>query len=205
MGDWAPLFIDIVRAHAGWAWPVVFLVAFCESLAVLSLLVPGFAILIALSALIPTGALEAWPLITSATAGAVAGDAVSYWVGRYCRGLPSRWPLRRHADAIGLAMAYFRRHGGKSVFIGRFSGPLRAFVPLVAGMSEMAPGRFWAANILSALVWAPSLVLAGDVLGRVFDRLLRWPPELLASLAALTLVAAALLLRRRPRDQNLTP
>jgi undecaprenyl-diphosphatase len=199
MDTWAPLIIESVRAHAGWAWPAVFVVAFCESLAVLSLLVPGFAILVALSTLIPTGALEAWPLIASAAAGAVAGDAVSYWVGRYCRTLRSRWPLNRCADAIALGMEFFRRHGGKSVFIGRFSGPLRAFVPLVAGMSDMAPGQFWLANVLSALVWAPMLVLFGDVIGRIAERMLRWPPGILMAVAALTIGAAALLVRRRGR------
>jgi membrane protein DedA with SNARE-associated domain len=204
MNDWAPPIIDIIRAHAGWAWPVIFFVSFCESLVVLSLLVPGTVILLAASSLVPIGALDAWPLITSATAGAVAGDAVSYWLGRYCRGLASCRPLARYPGGIATGLAFFRRHGGKGVFIGRFFGPLRAFVPLAAGMSAMKPGAFWTANILSALIWAPMLVLGGNLLGRAIERLLHWPPELLVVLG----VPAATLFvlwRRRQRAQNLTP
>jgi undecaprenyl-diphosphatase len=197
MEDWAPLIIDFVRAHAGWAWPVIFVVAFGESLAVLSLLVPGTVILIACSTLIPTGALDAWPLVTAAAAGAVMGDGVSYWLGRYCAGLTSRWPLSRCSGAVESGLTFFRRHGGKSVFIGRFFGPLRAFVPLAAGMSAMKPGAFWAANILSAAIWAPMLVLGGNLLGYALERLLHWPPELLVGLAVLS--ATLFLLWRRGR------
>jgi undecaprenyl-diphosphatase len=195
--DWAPLIVDLVRAHAGWAWPVAFVVAFAESLVVLSLLVPGTVILLACSALIPTGAIEAWPVVAAATAGAVAGDGVSYWLGRSCGTLTSRWPLSSYPGAVAAGLAFFRRHGGKGVFIGRFFGPLRAFVPLAAGMSSMKPGAVWAANNLSAAIWAPMLVLGGNLLGRAVERLLHWPPE---ALAALVLVSATFfVLWRRSR------
>jgi membrane protein DedA with SNARE-associated domain len=67
---------------------------------------------------------------------------------------------------------FFQRHGGKSVFIGRFFGPIRAVVPLAAGIMQMPRGRFWFANVASALVWAPMLLLAGDLVGEVGDRMI---------------------------------
>ena len=60
-------------------------------------------------------------------------------------------------------ISFFKRYGVHSVFIGRFLGPLRAVVPLVAGMMHMPPLRFNTANVLSAVVWAPALVLFGDL------------------------------------------
>ena len=57
---------------------------------------------------------------------------------------------------------FFAKYGEASVFIGRFFGPLRAIVPLTAGMMNMPTGRFYIANILSAFVWAPALIYFGD-------------------------------------------
>ena len=67
---------------------------------------------------------------------------------------------------------FFARHGGKSVFIGRFFGPLRAVIPLAAGVLQMPRGWFWFANIASALVWAPMLLFVGDAVGNIGDRLI---------------------------------
>jgi membrane protein DedA with SNARE-associated domain len=84
--------------------------------------------------------------------------------------------------------AFFGRHGGKSVFIGRFFGPLRAVIPLVAGISKMRPMRFWIANVSSAFVWAPALLLPGALIALFVHTLhiardLKW--LLLAALVAL--------------------
>ena len=49
------------------------------------------------------------------------------------------------------------------IFIGRFFGPLRASVPLVAGIFEMPYWRFQIANFTSAFVWAAVLLTLGDV------------------------------------------
>ncbi|WP_342588619.1 bifunctional DedA family/phosphatase PAP2 family protein [Salinicola halimionae] len=82
---------------------------------------------------------------------------------------PSRiariWPLSRYPQWLNQAESLFKRHGGKSVFAARFVQGPRAFVPLVAGMSRMPANRFYAVNIASALIWAPSHVLAGIFLG----------------------------------------
>jgi undecaprenyl-diphosphatase len=67
---------------------------------------------------------------------------------------------------------FFQRHGGKSVFIGRFYGPLRASIPLAAGVLRMPAMRFWIADIASALLWAPLLLLAGGAVGEIGRRLL---------------------------------
>jgi membrane protein DedA with SNARE-associated domain len=68
-------------------------------------------------------------------------------------------------------MRFFAKHGGKSVFIGRFFGPVRAVVPLAAGVLRMPRGLFWLANVTSAIVWAPMLVFAGDTVGNLGGRL----------------------------------
>lgn len=164
MDDFVQNLIGFVRLHAEWTGPIVFLVAFGESFAVVSLFVPGTAIMIAAGALVPEGAVPIAPLLAGGIAGAVMGDGISYWLGlRFGHLIPDIWPFKTRPELLRTGHAFFERHGGKSIFIGRFFGPVRSVIPLVAGMMEMPVQRFWLANIASALVWAPLVILPGVV------------------------------------------
>lgn len=93
-------------------------------------------------------------------------DGLSFWLGhRYHREILVRWPFCRYPQLIERSETFFRKHGGKSVFLARFTPGLRAFAPLVAGMLKMPVSRFYAANILSAFIWALLHVLPGVLLG----------------------------------------
>lgn len=165
--------LDLISANAGWAFPVMFITSFGESFAFVSLLFPGTSILIVAGMLISAGSLPYWPVVVGAVVGAVLGDTVSFWLGqRYGSGIGRLWPFARNTELLPSGIRFFRRHGGKSVFIGRFFGPLRAVIPLAAGIMQMPRGRFWFANITSAIVWAPMLLFVGDAVGDVGDHLI---------------------------------
>jgi membrane protein DedA with SNARE-associated domain len=66
-----------------------------------------------------------------------------------------------------------KKWGVPSIFIGRFFGPLRASVPLAAGMFERSYWRFQIANFVSALVWSAALLLFGDVIAHIAEWLWR--------------------------------
>ncbi|WP_246094167.1 MULTISPECIES: DedA family protein [Mesorhizobium] len=103
-------------------------------------------------------------MLISAFLGAIVGDGLSFWLGyRYHREILQRWPLNRYPELIARSEAFFERHGGKSVFLARFTPGVRAFIPLVAGMLQMPARRFYYANIFSAFVWAPSHILPGEL------------------------------------------
>jgi membrane protein DedA with SNARE-associated domain len=154
--------VDFIGRHASWAGPIMFGLSFGESFAFLSLFFPGTTIMVAAGAFIPSGTLSFWPLVIGCITGAIAGDAISFWLGRRYGYLIARaWPFSRHPELLARGFAFFERHGGKSVFVGRFFGPLRAVIPLVAGIVKMPSRRFWVANVSSALVWAPVLLLPG--------------------------------------------
>lgn len=157
--------IDFVRDHQVWAAPVVFVLAFGESLAFLSLFVPGWAALVGIGALVGASGIEFWPVWIAGAMGAALGDWVSYWVGRrFKNDVPRLWPLSRYQEMLSGAARFVRKWGVPSIFIGRFFGPLRAFVPLAAGIFEMPYWHFQAANFSSAFVWA-ALVLAPGAIG----------------------------------------
>lgn len=122
--------------------------------------------------------------------GAVLGDAISFWLGQKFGPLLSEiWPFRRHPERFERGISFFERYGASSVFIGRFFGPLRAVIPLAAGMLHMPPLRFYMANVLSAMVWAPALVFSGDLLAHSLG-----PENLATKIFYVTIVAAALAL-----------
>ncbi len=172
MEDLAQQLLDFVNAHQGWAIAVMFITAFGELFAFLSLLFPGTTLLIAAGALIKSGSLPLWPIMIGAVLGAALGDSVSYWIGRRFGGrLTGIWPFSRNPQLLAAGMQFFHRHGGKSVFIGRFFGPVRAVIPLAAGVMRMSPRLFCVANVTSALVWAPMLLLAGDLIAHAGERI----------------------------------
>jgi len=171
MEDFAWQLLDFIQTHQDWAIAVMFITAFGESFAFLSLLFPGTTLLIAAGALIKTGSLPLWPILIGAVLGATLGDTVSFWIGkRFGGGLTRIWPFTRNPELLAAGMQFFHRHGGKSVFIGRFFGPVRAIVPLAAGIMRMSPRLFWITNVTSALIWAPMLVLAGDVIANAGEK-----------------------------------
>ena len=143
--------------------------AFAESMALLSLLVPFTAMIVASGTLIGAGTLDPWIILPWGIAGASLGDAVSYWIGLWFgERVPRMWPFRNNPGALEDGHRFFRRWGVLSVCIGRFFGPLRAVVPIVAGMMRMPQVKFQVANVVSAIVWLPALMLPGAVAGTLF-------------------------------------
>ena len=157
--------IAFVHEHGAWAAPVVFVLAFAESLAFISLLVPAWGALVAMGAMIKSGGLDFWPIWIAGSLGAALGDWLSYWVGlKLEHSVAQMWPLSRHPDLIPRGEAFVKEWGIPGIFIGRFFGPLRASVPLVAGIFEMPYWRFQFANFSSAFVWAAVLLTIGDII-----------------------------------------
>ena len=168
---YAQQIIDFVREHKAWAAPVVFALAFGESLAFISLLIPAWAALVGIGVLIGSSGLNFWPIWVAGAIGAALGDWLSYWVGgKLGPPVAHVWPLSRHPDLIPKGERFMIKWGVLGIFIGRFFGPLRASVPLVAGIFKMPYWRFQFANFTSAFVWAGVLLTLGDVVSKIF----RW-------------------------------
>jgi membrane protein DedA with SNARE-associated domain len=166
--------VEFVRVHEVWAAPIVGALAFGESLAFISLLLPAWAVLVAIGALIGPSGINFWPIWVAGAVGAALGDWLSYWVGiKVGPAVAHMWPLSRSPDLIPRGERFVTRWGPLAIFVGRFSGPLRAAVPLVAGIFAMPYWRFQAANFVSAFVWVAMLLTLGDVATVIFK--LIWP------------------------------
>jgi len=158
--------LEFLAAHPHAIWVFVFLASFVESLAIVGTFIPGSTLIIAAGALVPLAGVRLWPVILWAIAGAIGGDGLSYWLGhRYKQRIRALRFFRRHPQILEKTEQFCRRHGEKSVFLGRFTQAFRAVVPLVAGMVSMPVPRFLVANVLSAVLWAPLHLLPGLALG----------------------------------------
>jgi membrane protein DedA with SNARE-associated domain len=170
MEGWIHGLIDFVRQHQAWAAPIVLLLAFGESLAFISLLIPAWGALVAIGALIGASGISFWPVLIAGALGAALGDWLSYWFGeKYKDRVAQMWPLSKYPTLLPRGEVFVKKWGVPSIFIGRFFGPLRASVPLVAGIFEMPYWRFQIANFTSALVWAAVLLLFGDGLSYLLE------------------------------------
>ena len=177
----------------------LFITAFLESLALAGILVPGVAILFAIAALAGQTGMPLAETLLWAGAGAVAGDGLSFALGRQFQGRLDRlWPLSRYPALITKGEQFFQRHGGKSVIVGRFVGPIRPIIPLVAGALLMPWRRFLAFDLSSAVGWAPVYVLPGYLVGSAIACDIQPPPHFypVMAVSALILTAVYLLLFR---------
>jgi membrane protein DedA with SNARE-associated domain len=156
--------VEFVRTHESWAAPIAFSLAFAESLAFVSLILPSWAALVGIGALMKTGGLEFVQVWIAAAIGAALGDWLSYWIGiKFKNSVARTWPFSHHPHLLLRGEALIKNWGGLAIFMGRFSGPLRASMPVAAGIFGMPYWRFQLANFSSALVWAAVLLALGDI------------------------------------------
>lgn len=168
-------------------------IALVESLALVGLLVPGVVLITATASMAGHQQLAVIAVMGAAFLGAVAGDGLSFWLGYSQRERVTRlWPLSRYPEWLAQGARFFQRHGSLSVLLGRFVGPVRPVVPLIAGMMHMPPRAFTWANLVSAALWAPAYVLPGYLLGRTWQHLPGFPPALRPWLVGLGILVVTL-------------
>jgi membrane protein DedA with SNARE-associated domain len=147
--------IAYAQSHQNTVPFIVFLIGFVKSLAVISLLVPGVVILVAIGAFAAASGLPLAPLVVADGFGAMLGYALSYWVGLRYSDTILHWKiLARHPVAINRTHAFFNKYGTSAVFLGHFFGPVRAFIAIIAGVNEMRGLPFHVANVTSSFLWA---------------------------------------------------
>jgi membrane protein DedA with SNARE-associated domain len=194
-----------VADHHAWAGLVLGLATFLESLVLIGAFIPATALMLLAGGLIATGALDAASVLLWSATGAALGDAASYALGSRMGGSVLRGRFfRPHRRSIARTRLFARRYGVGSIFLGRFLGPLRAFVPVMAGMVRMKAQTFQVANVASAFVWVAALVSPGYLAGKGLSSLQSLSGAPVALTAITVLVASALLaatvvlLRRKP-------
>lgn len=166
MGQWLDSLTGWLGANPQWLGLAIFLVACVECLAIAGIIVPGTVLLFGVAVLAGSGALSLGETLLLGFLGGLLGDAISYTLGRKFHQNIRRLPLlRHHPEWIGGAETYFQRYGIASLLVGRFIGPLRPMLPMVAGMFDMPLPRFIAVSLLAGAGWAVAYLLPGWATG----------------------------------------
>jgi undecaprenyl-diphosphatase len=191
---------DVSEALGAWTYLLVGVFAFAETGAFVGLVVPGETVMILGGATAGQGDTNVFILIAIAWACAFAGDSTSFFIGRRL----GRDFLMRNGprfgvsgDRLGQVDEYFARHGGKTIFIGRFVGFVRAFAPFIAGSSGMRYRAFVPYSILGTGIWVSSAILLGYLFSRNIDSVLNYAGKGAFALGALIVVIVAVVALRR--------
>jgi membrane-associated protein len=160
---------------AGWVYALLFGIVFAETGLVVTPFLPGDSLLFAAGAVATsTGALNPWVTMGLLFTAAFLGNACNYTIGRFVgpkvfratdqTGWQHKLLNRKHLDQ---AHAFFEKHGGMAVVMGRFVPIVRTFVPFVAGAANMSSASFVFYNFVGAAAWVIVCVGAGIVFGQV--------------------------------------
>jgi membrane protein DedA with SNARE-associated domain/membrane-associated phospholipid phosphatase len=167
--------INYIHLHPQVGILITVLVAFAESLPIIGTILPGSITMTAIGTMIGTGVLPVTTLAW-ATLGALIGDTLGFSVGYFfAEQIKTIWPFKKYPRWLKVSEDFFEKHGGKSIIIGRFVGPARSTVPMVAGLLKMPWWRFFVAAVPSAALWALLYMVPGILLGALAVEL---PPHI---------------------------
>jgi membrane protein DedA with SNARE-associated domain/membrane-associated phospholipid phosphatase len=168
---------DVANALGAWTYALVGFFAFAETGAFIGLVAPGETVMLLGGAVAGQGAINLYVTIALAWTMACAGDATSFFLGRRL----GREFLLKHGPRFGFSHDrlhqvedFFSRHGGKTIFIGRFVGFVRAFAPFIAGSSGMRFRQFLPYSVLGCGLWVSATVVIGYVFSRSIDTAIKY-------------------------------
>jgi membrane protein DedA with SNARE-associated domain len=191
--DLQGLLEDISNTLGAWTYLLVGVFAFAETGAFVGLVVPGETVMTLGGAVAGQGAINVYLLIAVAWFSAWAGDTTSFFLGRRL----GREFVIRHGPRVGISHErfervedYFSRHGGKTIFIGRFISLVRAFAPFIAGSSGMRYRAFVPYSVLGTGLWSTAHILIGYFFSRSIETAAKYAGKGAFLLATLIVVVA---------------
>lgn len=196
------LLLNLVTKFA-WLGNWIFLVlAFIESAPIIGIFIPGSTMIYIGGFLAAQGYFNPWDIVIFAIIGAILGDFFSYFTGRW----GGEWINRKkiiNQTIVKHGEDFFDKYGDKSIFIGRFFGPIRAIIPFIAGLGRMKPRPFIFWNVLSAIGWAFLNVFLGYFSGTLIVSIFKKWSGRLTIILILVSVAFVIYLILKKRGQSI--
>lgn len=195
---------DVATTLGAWTYALVGVLTFLETGAFVGLVVPGETTVIVGGVIAGQGEIDIVPLVGLVWACAILGDSTSFGIGRRL----GRGFLMKHGPRLKITHerleqveAYFARHGGKTILIGRFIGLVRALAPFIAGSSGMRYRRFLPYSVIGTGAWSAAFCLLGFVFYRSFSEVANIAGRATLGFGILVATIVAIVyVRRRLRD-----
>src|SRR3954452_12789075 len=143
-----------------------------ETSVLVGLFVPGDTIVI-IAATAVASPLEALYLGIAVVFGALIGESIGFWLGRFLGPKIHQSALGRRIGEENWSRSerYLRRRGGPAIFISRFLPVLHSLVPLTVGMSGFRYGRFLAWTAPACVIWAALYITVGSLAAGTYREL----------------------------------
>ncbi|MES2307207.1 MAG: DedA family protein [Gemmatimonadota bacterium] len=159
---------ELIRNYGIWTYAILFLIIFCETGLVVLPLLPGDSLLFAAGTFAALGDLNPWLLTGLLIVAAVLGDTLNYWIGKKTGNKAFTGEAKFFKrEYLERTRGYFEKYGGRTIILARFVPIIRTFAPFVAGVGEMAYGRFLAYNLVGGVAWVSLFVWLGYGFGNI--------------------------------------
>lgn len=159
--------VALIQDYGAWVYLILFLVIFAETGLVVTPFLPGDSLLFVAGTLAAAGGMDVTLLIVLLCFAAILGDSVNYAIGKHVGDRMVRGGRFIRQEHIDRTHAFFEKYGGKTIVIARFVPIVRTFAPFVAGIGQMAYGRFLTFNVAGGILWVVSLTMAGYFFGNL--------------------------------------
>lgn len=159
----------VITTYGAWTYALLFLIIFCETGLVVTPFLPGDSLLFAAGAFAATGAFRIELLVPMLWGASVIGDNTNYWIGRLLGAKVLEQDKIRlvKREYLEKTQAFYDKHGGKAVILGKFFPIIRTFVPFVAGVGKMNYARFLLSNVGGGALWISLFTFGGFFFGNL--------------------------------------
>lgn len=189
-------------AEAG-VW-LIALIVFAESGLLIGFFLPGDTLLIAAGVMAAQGGLPIVTTIVAIVVAAIVGDNVGYSIGKASgkRLFHQKEGILFRQEYVERAQTFYDKHGGKAIILARFVPVVRTFAPMVAGIGKMPRGKFFAYNVIGALLWGVGVTLLGYYIGSKIPRIGEYLEYALLAVIVLSLAPALFHIVKDPRSRS---
>ena len=160
---------EFISEYGALTYFILFVIVFCETGLVVTPFLPGDSMLFAAGAFAAIGSLNVALLFALLSLAAILGDSTNYQIGKkLSRLLIEKKKIKFiKQKSIDRTVAFFDRHGGKTIVIARFIPIIRTFAPFVAGSARMRYSYFIRYNVVGGLCWVAIFTFGGYFFGNL--------------------------------------
>ena len=159
---------ELIARYGVWTLALLFVIIFLETGVVVTPFLPGDSLIFAAGAFAGRGALNPWAVFILLTIAAILGDTANYWIGHRVGAKAYtgevKWIKKEYMERTH---AFFKKHGGRAIFLARFVPIVRTFAPFVAGVSRMPYGFFIRWNVIGGITWVAIFTFLGYFFGNI--------------------------------------
>jgi membrane-associated protein len=159
---------ELIARYGVWTLALLFVIIFLETGVVVTPFLPGDSLIFAAGAFAGRGALNPWAVFILLTIAAILGDTANYWIGHRVGAKAYtgevKWIKKEYMERTH---AFFKKHGGRAIFLARFVPIVRTFAPFVAGVSRMPYDFFIRWNVIGGITWVAIFTALGYFFGNI--------------------------------------